>query len=61
MQRKLLGIINVDLDHIVCIRQILETNCEYNEAVHQLFENILIVVGLLFFSPGATTPIGGCI
>jgi len=24
-------------DHTFCIRQILENNCEYNEAVHQLF------------------------
>ena len=24
-------------DHIICIRQILETKWEYNEAVHQLF------------------------
>ena len=44
MQRKLLGIINVDsdatgptTDHILCIRQILEKEWEYNEAVHQLF------------------------
>jgi len=45
MHRKLLGIINVDfnatgqrtMDHIFCIRQILEKKWEYNDAVHQLF------------------------
>jgi len=41
MQRRVLGIINVDsdptTDHIFCIRQILEKKWEYNEAVHQLF------------------------
>jgi len=45
MQRKLLGVINVDfdatgqllIDHIFCIRQILEKKWEYNEAMHQLF------------------------
>jgi len=43
MQRKLLGIINVDsdnmstTDHIFCICQILEKKWEHNEAVHQLF------------------------
>ena len=44
MQRKLLGIINVDsdtnrstTDHIFCIRQIIEKKWDYNEAVHQLF------------------------
>ena len=44
MQRKLLGLINVDsdkkrstTDHIFCIRQILEKKWEYNEVVHQLF------------------------
>jgi len=40
MQRKLLGIINMDFeataDHIFCIRQILEKIWEYNEAVHQV-------------------------
>ena len=25
------------IDHIFCIRQILEKKCEYNEPVHQLF------------------------
>jgi hypothetical protein len=42
MQRKLMGIINVDFvrsttDHILCIHQILEKKLEYDEAVHQLF------------------------
>ena len=44
MQRKLLGIINVDFesngsttDHIFCISEILKEQWEYNEAVHQLF------------------------
>jgi len=40
MQRKLLGIINVNFDatgHIIFIRQTLEKKWEYNEAVHQLF------------------------
>jgi hypothetical protein len=40
MQRKLLGIINVDLnatDQIFCICQILETIWEYSEAVRELF------------------------
>ena len=43
MQRKLLGIINVDSDAIgqlliiFCIRKILEKKWEHNEAVHQLF------------------------
>ena len=45
MQRKLLGIINVDSDaigqlliiRIYCIRQILEKKWEHNEAVHHLF------------------------
>ena len=40
MQRKLLGIINVDFDtkgHTFCICQILDTKWEYNEAVHRLF------------------------
>ena len=41
MQRKLLGIINVDFnataDHIFCIHLILVKKWEYNEAVHQLF------------------------
>jgi hypothetical protein len=42
MQRKVLGIINVDFDatgktdHILCICQILEKKYDYNEAVHQL-------------------------
>jgi len=43
MQRKLLGIINVDSDAtgrlLICIRQIFEKKWEYNEAVHQLFIN----------------------
>ena len=25
------------MDHIFCVRQILEKKCEYNGAVHQLF------------------------
>jgi len=33
MQRKLLE----TADHILCIRQIHEKKCEYNEALHQLF------------------------
>jgi hypothetical protein len=43
MQRKLLGIISVDIDTtgelliIFCIHQILEKELEYNEAVHQIF------------------------
>jgi len=44
MQRKLLRIINVDLecnrsttDHIFCIRQIFEKKWEYNETLYQLF------------------------
>jgi len=40
MQRKLLGIINVDFDatgHMFCIRQIFEEKWENNKAVHQLF------------------------
>jgi hypothetical protein len=39
MQRKLLGIINVDFDanDILCNCQILEKKWEYNEAVYQLF------------------------
>ena len=43
MQRKVLGIINVDFDatgqtdHILCICQIFEKKYDYNEAVHQLF------------------------
>jgi len=46
MQRKLLGIINVDFDttvqqlaadHIYCIRQILEKKMEHSKAVLQLF------------------------
>jgi len=45
MRRKLSGIINVAfdatgqllIDHIFCIRQILEKKWEYNEEVHQLF------------------------
>jgi hypothetical protein len=48
MQRKLLGIISVDLDargkqtdQIFCIRQIFEKKWEYNEAVHQLFANFI--------------------
>ena len=28
------------IDHIFCIRQILEKKCEYNEEVHQLFIDI---------------------
>jgi hypothetical protein len=28
---------NVKVDHIFCIRQILEKNWEHSEAVHQLF------------------------
>jgi hypothetical protein len=27
----------VNYDNILCIRQILDKKCEYNEAVHQLF------------------------
>jgi len=40
LQRKLLGIINLDFDtkcHIFCIREILEKKWEYNEAAHRLF------------------------
>jgi len=43
MQRKLLGILNVDsnatdqTDHIFCICQILQKKWEYSEAVNQLF------------------------
>jgi hypothetical protein len=45
MRRKLLGIINQygfrrnssTIDHIFCIRQVLEKKWEYNEVVHQLF------------------------
>jgi hypothetical protein len=45
MQRKLSGIINVafevnrsTIDHIFCIRQILEEKWKYNEEVHQLID-----------------------
>jgi len=45
MQRKLSGIINVafevnrsTIDHIFCIRQILEKKWKYNEEVHQLID-----------------------
>ena len=44
MRRKLSGIISVasdatgrPIEHIFCIRQILEKKWEYNEPVHQLF------------------------
>jgi hypothetical protein len=43
MQRKSLGIINVDFDekvnydNIPCIRQILDKKWKYNKAVHKLF------------------------
>jgi len=46
MQRKLFGVISVDLDatgketdQIFCIRQIFEKKWEYNEAGAQLFAN----------------------
>jgi hypothetical protein len=48
MQRKLLGIISVDLDatgkqtdQIFCNRQIFEKKWEYNKAVHQLFTKFM--------------------
>ena len=44
MRRKISGIFNLvfdanrsTIDHIFCIRQILEKKLEYNEEVHQLF------------------------
>jgi len=45
MQRKLLEIISVEFDatgtdRTFCIRQILETKWEYQEAGHQLFTDI---------------------
>jgi hypothetical protein len=61
IQRKLLGVINVDsdanrstTDHIFCIRQKLEKKWEYNEAVHQLFIDVkkaCIIFSLSLVSP----------
>jgi len=42
MQRKVMGIINVDFDatgHIFCIRSTLEKIWEYKDAVYQIFTN----------------------
>jgi hypothetical protein len=54
MQKKLLGIISVDIDtigqdHIFWILQILEKKRKYNEAVHQIFtESGGVLLPLLF-------------